>query len=1301
MADSFDPYHKWLGIAPKDQPPNHYRLLAIEPFESDPDVIEGAADRQMAHLRTFQTGPHSSHSQKLLNECAAARLTLLDPKKRAEYDRQLYQRLAASVTTPLRSEVSGTSPHSRPESAAPSQGTYIGQPLRVAKPLPQSALPMASVIPANIAEDHVPRSIRSRAKIKTHLWRQPAVLGTGVAVIIFAAIAYMLVERGKLPTNIATVNSTPSTGRTARGAPSKSSEISLPVTEIPAAEKSSSAAAVIPQAVQAPTSSRADFEILAATWGTDDKTVDVTEGVRGQVKDNRLMMIVWSDLFGKPADPAPGAGKKLRLNYRSRGTEYTAEYYDSWFVYLDGNPLLPPADSPGSLEVVEARYGAGGTFLDVSPEVRKHMADGCLSVAADQFAATTVAELERHGIGPNIFKVLWVRYRDRTGEHFNYAWNAQLLTIDTRLPTAAGRPLDLLKLIEVPRNIVYGDWSMKDGKLLAPGQAAARIQIPYRVPSDYAINVVVESDGQLADVSAGLVVGGHQVLANLDGFGASISGMSLVNRLWHNDDKNPTKTWRLARMLEQGRPNTLTYIVRPTSVRVLRDGAEIVRWSGDPATFLIPGTWEVPDTKKLYLQSYNFPYRITKVELTPLAPETTPLLSVGEPGTTVDVLTSIDRQRDSLHGDWQYDGPTLISPADDYQARLQIPAIVSDSYQLDMVAQRESGDDCLILTIPVAGAQATVGIDVHQGKFSGLQTIDGQLIDANETKHEGPIFDDGKRHLLRLTVQKNHVRLLCDGKPIFDWVGDVNRLKPSESLPYADRIYLGTWQSSYRFTQMKLRALRGDESERTPPSLADDPPRTLAPLVEPSPPSIEPAEPNPDRKFADLATGKETRLPAPDDDAQKEARKEMQKKLANNLKGAKSPDQKRSLARELAQKATVDHDKAYAYVLLKQAIDLAEAAGELELAWQTIDQLAAMFAVEEMTLRSQSLAEVGKAAKSPDAAWQLTDAACRLMTSAIVAGDAAAVKKIGSQAQGFAKRTGDRALQKDVNNRATDALKLAAELEAVTAAREKLKKAPDDPQANFTVGHFEVCAEGNFDAALPKLAKGSDEGWKQPATDEIGLDTRQGRTRTFANGRRIIRTEGTDADRALAVADAWWLRADDAPWPGKHYLRMRAAHWYVAAYRSLVDTGRFRATERLKMLLATEDGFPHWELFNWLGSGEQDGDIVRLQGGSGLSTAVDYTGALDVTLLVRTTGTDVNLGSHNWSWGWKFKLVPNQWHVLRFVITPISRTAFVDGIPLDNDAWETPRKLNSAPVSVYVNNDDVAEIRRFVVRSTD
>jgi len=90
---SFDPYRKWLGISAKDQPPNHYRLLGIDPLETDPDVISNAADGRMVQLKNVQTGKYSEYFQKLLNEIAAATVCLLGPEKKAKYDRALRAKL--------------------------------------------------------------------------------------------------------------------------------------------------------------------------------------------------------------------------------------------------------------------------------------------------------------------------------------------------------------------------------------------------------------------------------------------------------------------------------------------------------------------------------------------------------------------------------------------------------------------------------------------------------------------------------------------------------------------------------------------------------------------------------------------------------------------------------------------------------------------------------------------------------------------------------------------------------------------------------------------------------------------------------------------------------------------------------------------------------------------------------------------------------------------------------------------------------------------------------------------------------
>lgn len=75
LMDAFDPYYEWLGIPPKDQPPNAYRLLGLELFESNPKVIETAAEQRMLLLRTRQSGKHSHESQRLLNEIIAAHVS--------------------------------------------------------------------------------------------------------------------------------------------------------------------------------------------------------------------------------------------------------------------------------------------------------------------------------------------------------------------------------------------------------------------------------------------------------------------------------------------------------------------------------------------------------------------------------------------------------------------------------------------------------------------------------------------------------------------------------------------------------------------------------------------------------------------------------------------------------------------------------------------------------------------------------------------------------------------------------------------------------------------------------------------------------------------------------------------------------------------------------------------------------------------------------------------------------------------------------------------------------------------------
>ena len=98
----FNPYRVWLGIPANKLPADHYSLLGLETYESDPDVIESAADKVMAFVKTFQSGKYSKQSQQLLNEIAAARVCLLNEKAKAEYDAKLRAKEPPSSPSQLR-----------------------------------------------------------------------------------------------------------------------------------------------------------------------------------------------------------------------------------------------------------------------------------------------------------------------------------------------------------------------------------------------------------------------------------------------------------------------------------------------------------------------------------------------------------------------------------------------------------------------------------------------------------------------------------------------------------------------------------------------------------------------------------------------------------------------------------------------------------------------------------------------------------------------------------------------------------------------------------------------------------------------------------------------------------------------------------------------------------------------------------------------------------------------------------------------------------------------------------------------
>jgi hypothetical protein len=196
MSEEFDPYRKWLGIAPHELPAHHYRLLGIAPFEDDPDVIENAADRQMAHVRTYQNGKHRDFSQRILNELSAAKMVLLDGEGKLAYDAWLHEVIFAPEESPEPALPPGpmlppvpVPPPPRPAGSGPPMGSNA--PLPIGQAMPAGGSPVA--LPSK------PRT-SSKARARKNNSSMPIVLGcAAVGIALVAAVVFALSQSNKRP----------------------------------------------------------------------------------------------------------------------------------------------------------------------------------------------------------------------------------------------------------------------------------------------------------------------------------------------------------------------------------------------------------------------------------------------------------------------------------------------------------------------------------------------------------------------------------------------------------------------------------------------------------------------------------------------------------------------------------------------------------------------------------------------------------------------------------------------------------------------------------------------------------------------------------------------------------------------------------------------------------------------------------------------------------------------------------------------------------------------------------------------
>ncbi len=228
----------------------------------------------------------------------------------------------------------------------------------------------------------------------------------------------------------------------------------------------------------------------------------------------------------------------------------------------------------------------------------------------------------------------------------------------------------------------------------------------------------------------------------------------------------------------------------------------------------------------------------------------------------------------------------------------------------------------------------------------------------------------------------------------------------------------------------------------------------------------------------------------------------------DEYKNLKAPESRVELAKKLlGQAADPANNPAMAYVLITESARIAGEAASIAAVSEASKLFAAKFASDLLPARIKMFesAEKASAKQSPEFLSALAEEYLKLADEAMSEDDFSTVSALCTNADLVAKKAKSIALI----SKAADKKKAAGEalngLKSVSAAIEKLKTNPDDPDANFAVGKYVCFNKGDWDKGLPMLAKGSDNDYKEAVELDLAAN---------------------DTASTMKSADKWWEIAD-------------------------------------------------------------------------------------------------------------------------------------------------------------------------------
>ncbi|MBI1310505.1 hypothetical protein GC176_04290 [bacterium] len=175
-------------------------------------------------------------------------------------------------------------------------------------------------------------------------------------------------------------------------------------------------------------------------------------------------------------------------------------------------------------------------------------------------------------------------------------------------PLETARPaVNLLDAVDLRRDVVSGHWIMRHGMLTSPEDSGARVVIPYDLPAEYDLTLVVSRRTNNNQFALGLTVDGVLTMILFDYQNSKRTTLFT----------SPQITF-LKPVFTNNKSTKIIVSVRKRSLSVVADDQEILKWDGQSTLPpRIAPDWTVPDGTKLFVGSSSSVFQIQQLRLEP------------------------------------------------------------------------------------------------------------------------------------------------------------------------------------------------------------------------------------------------------------------------------------------------------------------------------------------------------------------------------------------------------------------------------------------------------------------------------------------------------------------------------------------------------------------------------------------------------------------------------------------------------------------------------------------------------------